>query len=66
MAQAEPLPSIPFETYKLKNGLNVILSEDHSIPFVQVKASRPLDLGLGREFELKSICSVREDCIAVI
>ncbi|MEC7985789.1 MAG: pitrilysin family protein [Myxococcota bacterium] len=35
-AQADPLPSIPFETYKLENGLNVILSEDHSIPSVQV------------------------------
>ena len=32
----EPAPSIPFETYKLSNGLNVILSEDKSIPFVQV------------------------------
>ena len=32
----ESVPSIPFETYKLNNGLNVILSEDKSVPFVQV------------------------------
>ena len=32
----EPVPTIPFETYKLENGLNVILSQDKSIPFVQV------------------------------
>ena len=32
----EPVPTIPFETYKLDNGLNVILSQDSSIPFVQV------------------------------
>jgi zinc protease len=32
----ESAPSIPFETYTLQNGLNVILSEDKSIPFVQV------------------------------
>ena len=31
----ESAPSIPFESYKLQNGLNVILSEDKSIPFVQ-------------------------------
>ena len=28
--------SIPFDTYTLENGLHVILSEDHSVPFVQV------------------------------
>ena len=28
--------NIPFEKYQLENGLDVILSEDHSIPFVQV------------------------------
>jgi len=28
--------NIPFEKYELENGLDVILSEDHSIPFVQV------------------------------
>ncbi|MGB0639445.1 MAG: M16 family metallopeptidase [Myxococcota bacterium] len=27
--------SIPFEEYDLDNGLHVILSEDHSVPFVQ-------------------------------
>ncbi len=30
------LPTIPFEKYKLKNGLEVILSEDHSLPLVSV------------------------------
>jgi zinc protease len=34
-AQAEA-PTIPFEKYELENGLDVILSEDHSVPFVQV------------------------------
>ena len=28
--------NIPFEKYELDNGLEVILSEDHSVPFVQV------------------------------
>ena len=32
----EPVPTIPFETYTLENGLNVILSQDTSIPFVPV------------------------------
>ena len=27
---------LPFEKYELDNGLDVILSEDHSVPFVQV------------------------------
>jgi len=31
-----PAISIPFEEYDLDNGLHVILSEDHSVPFVQV------------------------------
>lgn len=31
-----PDPTIPFETYTLENGLNVILAPDASIPFVQV------------------------------
>lgn len=31
-----PAPSIPFETYRLANGLNVILSEDHSAPVVGI------------------------------
>ncbi|MBM74322.1 MAG: peptidase M16 [Proteobacteria bacterium] len=35
IAQASSL-SIPFEKYELENGLDVILSEDHSVPFVQV------------------------------
>src|SRR5450432_2737383 len=30
------LPSIPFEKYKLKNGLEIILSEDHTLPLVSV------------------------------
>jgi len=33
-AAAEALPSIPYEKYKLKNGLEVILSEDHRLPLV--------------------------------
>jgi zinc protease len=38
MAQppAHKLPTIPFEKYKLKNGLEVILSEDHTLPLVSV------------------------------
>ncbi len=32
----EPKVRVPFEKYTLPNGLDVILSEDHSIPFVQV------------------------------
>lgn len=35
LAQAST-PEIPFEKYELENGLDVILAEDHSIPFVQV------------------------------
>jgi zinc protease len=31
-----PKPSINFEAYQLDNGLEVILSEDHSVPVVQV------------------------------
>src|SRR6266568_4695945 len=30
------LPTIPFENYRLKNGLEVILSEDHRLPLVSV------------------------------
>src|SRR5271165_3780945 len=33
---AHKLPSIPFEKYKLNNGLEVILSEDHTLPLVSV------------------------------
>lgn len=32
----EPTVQVPFEKYTLDNGLDVILSQDHSIPFVQV------------------------------
>lgn len=35
-APAHRLPSIPFEKYSLKNGLEVILSEDHTLPLVSV------------------------------
>ncbi|OFX26475.1 MAG: peptidase M16 [Anaeromyxobacter sp. RBG_16_69_14] len=35
-AQPEKIPSIPFESFKLANGLNVILSEDHTAPIVGV------------------------------
>jgi zinc protease len=31
-----PAISVPYERYTLPNGLNVILAEDHSVPFVQV------------------------------
>ena len=34
--ETSPTISIPFEEYDLDNGLHVILSEDHSVPFVQV------------------------------
>ena len=43
------VPSIPFETYTLENGLHVILSEDHSVPFVQVN----LWYGVGSKDEVK-------------
>ncbi len=35
-APAHKLPTIPFEKYKLNNGLEVILSEDHTLPLVSV------------------------------
>ncbi|MFL5261300.1 MAG: M16 family metallopeptidase, partial [Anaeromyxobacteraceae bacterium] len=35
-AEPEKIPSVPFETFKLPNGLNVILSEDHTAPIVGV------------------------------
>jgi zinc protease len=35
-AQKIAVPAIPFEKYKLKNGLEVILSEDHRLPLVAV------------------------------
>jgi zinc protease len=35
-AQPSPIPSIPFESFKLANGLNVILSEDHTAPVVGI------------------------------
>ena len=34
--KAEALPTITYEKYKLKNGLEVILSEDHRLPLVAV------------------------------
>ena len=36
MAATEKLPTIRYEKYKLKNGLEVILSEDHRLPLVAV------------------------------
>ena len=36
MTGAQKLPEIKFEKYKLKNGLEVILSEDHRLPLVAV------------------------------
>ena len=35
-ADEQSLPKIQFEKYKLKNGLEVILSEDHKLPLVSV------------------------------
>src|SRR5512146_1156272 len=35
-AQPAPVPAIPFQSFKLPNGLNVILSEDHTAPIVGV------------------------------
>ncbi len=35
-AAATDLPSLPFETYRLPNGLTVILHEDHTAPIVGV------------------------------
>jgi zinc protease len=35
-AERITVPAIPFEKYKLKNGLEVILSEDHRLPLVAV------------------------------
>ncbi len=35
-AHDTPIPSIPYESFKLPNGLNVILSEDHTAPIVGV------------------------------
>ncbi len=58
---AEParLPSIPFQRFTLPNGLNVILSEDHSAPIVGVdvhydvgsKDERPGRTGFAHLFE---------------
>jgi zinc protease len=33
---SQALPTIPFEKFKLKNGLEVVLSEDHRLPLVAV------------------------------
>ncbi|MEW5924963.1 MAG: hypothetical protein AB1746_13345, partial [Candidatus Zixiibacteriota bacterium] len=33
---ADDLPELKFEKYKLPNGLEVILHEDHSIPMISV------------------------------
>jgi zinc protease len=35
-SQKITIPDIPYEKYKLKNGLEVILSEDHKLPLVAV------------------------------
>ena len=35
-APAVPAPQIKYEKYTLKNGLEVILSEDHRLPLVAV------------------------------
>lgn len=46
---ATPKVEIPFETYTLDNGLHVVLSEDHSVPFVQVN----IWYGVGSKDEVK-------------
>jgi zinc protease len=35
-AAPEKIPDVPYESFKLPNGLNVILSEDHTAPIVGV------------------------------
>ncbi len=58
-AQSTPIPAIPYETFKLPNGLNVILSEDHTAPIVGVdvyydvgsKDERPGRTGFAHLFE---------------
>src|SRR5512135_3133785 len=58
-AQPSPIPSTPFESFKLPNGLNVILSEDHTAPIVGVdvhynvgsKDERPGRTGFAHLFE---------------
>ena len=35
-APASPRLSVPYQTFTLPNGLNVILHEDHSVPVVSV------------------------------
>ena len=47
----ESLPSIPFESYKLENGLNVILSPDRSTPSVQVN----IWYGVGSKDEVQGL-----------
>ena len=36
IATANPLPQIQYQKFKLKNGLDVILYEDHRLPLVAV------------------------------
>ncbi len=56
---AQAIPRIPFEKYTLPNGLEVILSEDHSTPIVAVNTwfhvgssdERPGRTGLAHLFE---------------
>ncbi len=58
-AEPEKIPTIPFETFKLANGLNVILSEDHTAPIVGVdvhynvgsKEEKPGRTGFAHLFE---------------
>src|SRR5512137_2397012 len=60
LASAEPpAPSIPFQQFRLDNGLNVIVSEDHTAPVVGVdvlydvgsKDERPGRTGFAHLFE---------------
>jgi zinc protease len=58
-AADRPTPSLPFERYKLENGLTVILHEDHSAPLVAVhveydvgsKEEKPHRTGFAHLFE---------------
>ncbi len=58
-AQPSPIPKIPYESFRLPNGLNVILSEDHTAPIVGIdvhynvgsKDERPGRTGFAHLFE---------------
>jgi zinc protease len=59
VAKPTPIPEIPYQQFRLPNGLNVILSEDHTAPIVGVdvhydvgsKDERPGRTGFAHLFE---------------